>query len=148
MQPSFLVIRYWHLVQLTIPPSLTPFFFFLNDPAPPESSPLPLHAPLPIKNRPDFIGAETQQSVPGAPAKRHFQPRAVLELRHRRLALSPEGQRTVRGENEHQPHQIFRLSQASAGSKFWPIVSNHRHRSPFRNLSRTGAAPLRVPRAR
>src|SRR5256885_1933590 len=24
------------------------FFFFLNDPAPPEISPLPLHAPLPI----------------------------------------------------------------------------------------------------
>src|SRR5256885_15794624 len=28
------------------------FFFFFNDPAPPKIYPLPLHAPLPIKNPP------------------------------------------------------------------------------------------------
>src|SRR3989454_7106941 len=32
------------------------FFFFLNDPAPPESSPLPLHAALPISSdRPSLL---------------------------------------------------------------------------------------------
>src|SRR5256885_13420508 len=34
-----------------IPPSRLFFFFFFNDPAPPEISPLPLHAALPISPR-------------------------------------------------------------------------------------------------
>src|SRR5256884_470634 len=48
-------------------PTITPFpfliFFFLNNPAPPEISPLPLHAPLPIFKR------EGQNSDP---PRRHF----------------------------------------------------------------------------
>src|SRR5258708_327305 len=37
--------------ETSILPLLDPFFFFLNDPAPPEISPLPLHGPLPISGR-------------------------------------------------------------------------------------------------
>src|SRR2546421_43782 len=47
-----LVSFYSHIFFLHIsqfPPS---FFFFLNDPAPPEISPLPLHDPLPIPAAP------------------------------------------------------------------------------------------------
>src|SRR5256885_6820463 len=35
------------------PRTISFFFFFLNDPAPPESSPFPPHAPLPLRRMPN-----------------------------------------------------------------------------------------------
>src|SRR2546429_9687384 len=63
----------------TLTQSRSSFFFFFNDPAPPEISPLPLHAPLPISiwpsrlpdgfapPPPPFIGA---QGVLGTPDRK------------------------------------------------------------------------------
>src|SRR2546429_2637321 len=39
------------LILMSRRPTIFSFFFFLNDPAPTEISPLPLHAPLPICSR-------------------------------------------------------------------------------------------------
>src|SRR2546430_14421913 len=47
------------------------FFFFLNDPAPPEISPLPLHAALPIS-----AGDYCRQGAAGA-GNRHDPPRRL-----------------------------------------------------------------------
>src|SRR5256886_7332600 len=50
-------------------PMICCFFFFLNDPAPPEFSPLPLHAPLPISVRapapPGSSGGSAGATHPG-----------------------------------------------------------------------------------
>src|SRR2546425_13147233 len=40
-----------------------PVFFFLNDPAPPETYPLPLHDPLPISKRKTARGHERKQAA-------------------------------------------------------------------------------------
>src|SRR5260370_178850 len=40
--------NHWSTSAISIPPLPYSFFFFLNDPAPPEIYPFPLHAPLPI----------------------------------------------------------------------------------------------------
>src|SRR5256885_13144027 len=40
------------------------FFFFLNDPAPPETSPLPLHDPLPIPPPPPVLHALVEIDPP------------------------------------------------------------------------------------
>src|SRR5256885_5231536 len=61
-------------ILLTLPPFTIFFFFFFNDPAPPEISPLPLHAPLPI-----LIGGAERIAPPRDPAHaRRFEPRDPL----------------------------------------------------------------------
>src|SRR5256885_443525 len=52
-----------------VPQLFMGFFFFFNDPAPPETSPLPLHAPLPILKGPAVIAGGG--SPWRAPAPRH-----------------------------------------------------------------------------
>src|SRR2546430_14429576 len=51
----------------TYPHPPPPFFFFLKDPAPPEFSPLPHHAPLPIEPRADD---KTRPAPPPGEARR------------------------------------------------------------------------------
>src|SRR2546430_1626521 len=48
---------FYYLLSLSIVPSLFSFFFFFNDPAPPEISPLPLPAALPIPRPPNACRA-------------------------------------------------------------------------------------------
>src|SRR2546430_1237657 len=69
------------------------FFFFLNDPAPPEISPLPHHAPLPIfhpppphrfpkKLPPDprhWIGRSSQRD-PQSANRKFFPPRGTFQI--------------------------------------------------------------------
>src|SRR5256884_8312590 len=71
-------------------PSLSFFFFFLNDPAPPEISPLPLHAALPIYRRGPPGGA-LDQRVPGGfgPARRQAPHGHRIDRRPPRGGLLP-----------------------------------------------------------
>src|SRR2546430_2934473 len=60
------------------------FFFFLNDPAPPEISPLPLPAALPISPtslfaRPDVRGRIAAELVDAVAARRTVDPTAAFD---------------------------------------------------------------------
>src|SRR3989442_14736510 len=52
MDASFIlrfdVLSIWFVLFLSTPPIFFVLFFFLNDPAPPEIYPFPLHAPFPF----------------------------------------------------------------------------------------------------
>src|SRR3989475_8646045 len=77
-----------HTFLLYIPLFTISFFFFLNDPAPPDIYPLPLHDPLPILShllagsglRPRFIHARRATLEP-APAERRDGSRRTGPLR-------------------------------------------------------------------
>src|SRR2546430_13782434 len=96
------VFEYWRCT-LTRPaslPMLRPLtdFFFLKDPPPPESSPLPLHAPLPISSAHTRI--ETIASTAGGVRARP-PPRARVAVAHGQLKeaeLDAVMARFVRGE--------------------------------------------------
>src|SRR5256885_11515311 len=72
--------------------SLIIFFFFLNDPAPPEFSPLPLPAPLPIPPRRAQLARALQDLVVGEPAGRiefHHDERLLPETVREGTPLAP-----------------------------------------------------------
>src|SRR5258708_5559534 len=75
-QSPLLPPNYWYLFVfgLNISPFRSSLFFFLNDTAPPEISPLPLHAALPISGRAD---RRTRDSTVGAGAQIAVLPLAV-----------------------------------------------------------------------
>src|SRR2546422_11694774 len=64
---SLPLFPYTSIFELSPLSSNYPFFFFLTDPPPPEFSPLPLHAPLPISGAPAFGFPEPRRSERGAP---------------------------------------------------------------------------------
>src|SRR2546429_3765076 len=113
------------------------FFFFFNDPAPPEIYPLPLHDALPISRRPAQDAPEPVRADPTGERRaarrdrRHRLPQAGprRDLRHparpaRRalralgrtaLALRPSGLRT-RGQDHDRPRVPPRLAADAAPS--------------------------------
>src|SRR2546429_5919535 len=66
-----ILLRLFLALVLRIPPHKLLFFFFFNDPATPEISPLPLHAPLPISSRRcgfrGSLSCENKRLTPPAP---------------------------------------------------------------------------------
>src|SRR2546422_7427320 len=76
-------------------------FFFLKDPAPPDISPLPLHAALPI----------FRVAPPGAPDRPHREPQVVAP-RVREAAVADDGQggglRRPPRRGLRQPHDRVR----------------------------------------
>ena len=73
------------------------------------------------QSRPDFVCAQPQQSVPGAPYKCLLQPQALLGLQRQRFLRLPEGQQTMRSENGCQvimtmrPYDLMGLRGGSCG---------------------------------
>src|SRR3990170_1473618 len=57
-----------------VPLEFLVFFFFLNDPAPPEIYPLPLHAPLPISRQPN------RSPAPGRASRSNRRPARSCRL--------------------------------------------------------------------
>src|SRR2546425_9803729 len=75
---------------MPLPPCFFCFFFFLNDPAPPEIYPLSLPDPFPI-SRPPATGSSVSAKAPRRPRRR------CLRSRRRRL------RRRLRHRLRHRP---------------------------------------------
>src|SRR2546430_14808261 len=79
---EYILIPFCQSIRLVIPFLV---FFFLIHPAPPESSPLPLHAPLPTPLRPDTAGPRP------APPGRTARPTAPGPIRPAQLPCGVGG---------------------------------------------------------
>src|SRR5256885_14572377 len=87
-------ISYIMLIFLTTAIPTSHFFFFLNDPAPPEIYPLPLHAALPIyEDPPDPAGMALAHrhaaAVPGIEITDHADPPRIGRPHREGDALDP-----------------------------------------------------------
>src|SRR2546430_14833899 len=88
------LVAHEHKIYKFLRPPFLSLFFFLNDAAPPEISPLPLPAALPICDRP---GARDP------PRGRRIEPRARRAPAHRRR--SPRPPPVVGGRPRHIAHR-------------------------------------------
>src|SRR5256885_7546483 len=82
------------------------FFFFLNEPAPTEISPLPLHAALPIPRRSARRSARRVPGRRGSRAQLHAHGRRARHGDGRRVALAHV-------EVDHLPGRVRRLDRKS-----------------------------------
>src|SRR5256885_8099190 len=75
---------------MTGPPSMSRLFFFLNDPPPPEISPLSPPAPLPISDHRRLRGGARRDPAPGGRAVARVSRPRRLPARHHRRPAQPD----------------------------------------------------------
>src|SRR5256884_5703968 len=112
------------------PPSLLYFFFFfLNDPPPTETSPLPLHAPLPIYLH--ARGLKTAAFVAAFPLDHQFGLDRGFDVYSDRLGRDPDG----RLANERPASQVVAEASAwlsaNAGQPFFLWVHLFEPHAPY-----------------
>src|SRR2546430_6470827 len=106
------------------------FFFFLNDPAPPEFSPFPLHAPLPIcmghRQFPVRDGGQVTDRVPDPGSDQPVRGRvdAVQVHDHRHRRRHPDRKSTRLNSSHSQiSYAVFCLKKKKTTST--SVMSTH-----------------------